>query len=77
MSITPPKSHDVLVEVAARLSRAAPNTWTEFTAAFAAYTDDRKDGCVQAPADRILITQGKAQQCVELLSLLKQAIKQK
>lgn len=75
MSITPPKTHDQLMEVAARLSNAAPNTWAEFVRTFGAYTDARKDGCVQAPADRILITQGKAQQCVELFALFTNAIK--
>jgi hypothetical protein len=74
VSITPPKPHDELSAVAARLSRAAPNTWDEFIKAFEAYAAVRRDACVQAPADRVLIAQGRAQQCVELSSLFMNAI---
>ena len=74
MSITPLKPRDELALVAARLSRAAPSTWDEFIKIFEAYTADRKDSCVQAPADKILLAQGRAQQCVELSSLFKNAI---
>lgn len=73
MTVTPPKPKDELATVAARLSRAAPNTWVEFIKAFEAYTTERKDGCVQAAADKVLLAQGRAQQCVELSSLLTSA----
>ncbi len=75
MTVAPPKPHDVLTTVAARLSRAAPNTWDDFIAAFEAYTAVRRDACVLAPADKIFVQQGKAQQCAELLSLFSTAIK--
>ena len=74
MSVTPPKPHDELALVAARLSRAAPNTWDEFMKAFEDYTAVRRDACIQAPADRVLLAQGRAQQCVELSSLFSKAI---
>lgn len=70
MSVTPPKPHDDLTAAAARLSKAAPNSWDEFIKALVAYTDVRRDACVQVTVDRVQIAQGKAQQCVELLSLL-------
>jgi hypothetical protein len=75
VSVTPPKPKDVLSEAAARLSKAAPNTWVDFLAALNGYTRERMDACVQAPADKILVTQGKAQQCGELLTLLTNANK--
>ena len=74
MTVTPPKPHDELALVAARLSRAAPNSWDDFVRAFEAYAEVRRDACIQAPADRVLIAQGKAQQCVELSSLFSKAI---
>lgn len=77
MSVTPPKPKDELASAAARLSRAAPNTWADFMKAFEVYTADLKDACVHAAADKILLTQGRAQQCVDLSSLFTNAIKQK
>lgn len=74
MSVTPPKPKDELAIVAARLSRTAPNTWDDFIKAFEAYARERKDACVQAPADKVLVAQGRAQQCVELSSLFTNAI---
>lgn len=77
MSITPPKPKDVLATAAARLSRAAPNTWAEFMSAMDEYARERELACIHAPADKVLITQGKAQQSRELFSLLIDAAKQK
>ena len=77
MSVTPPKPHDELLAVASRVSRAAPNTWVEFLKAFEAYTDVRRDACVQSVADQVLINQGRARQCVELIALFNDAAKQK
>jgi hypothetical protein len=74
VSITPPKPKDELALAAAHLSRAAPNSWSDFVKAFEALTVERKDNCVQAPADRVLLAQGRAQQCVELSSLFTNAI---
>lgn len=77
MTITPPKPKDNLMSVAARLSRAAPNTWPELIEAFEVFTRDRESACVQAPSDKVLLAQGMARQCIELLTLLKDAAKQK
>ena len=77
MALTPPKPKDVLTDAAARLSRAAPKSWEEFTAALSEFARDRTDACVQAPSDRVLIAQGMARQCNELLALFIDAAKQK
>ena len=77
MSITPPKPKDVLELVAARLSKAAPNTWVEFMPALEEYTREIELACVRAPADGVLIAQGRARQLQELLTLFKNAAKQK
>lgn len=76
MTVTPPKPKDELQAVAARLSRAAPETWQAFIKAFEVYTDEARDACVQAPADKVLKAQGRAQQCVDLSALFTTAIKQ-
>jgi hypothetical protein len=77
VSPTPPKPKDNLELVAARLSRAAPNAWSDFVAAFEAFTRDRESACVQAPSDQVLLAQGMARQCIELRTLLNDASKQK
>jgi hypothetical protein len=77
VSVTPPKPKDVLVIAAARLSKAAPNSWTEVIAALEVYTREAELACVRAPADGVLIAQGKARQCEELLALFHDAAKQK
>lgn len=74
MSITPLKPKDELALAAARLSRATPNSWDDFLKRFEIYTTDRKNDCVQAPADKVLLMQGRAQQCVDLLTLFTNAI---
>jgi len=76
VSTTPPKPKDELQAVAARLSRAAPETWQAFIKAFEVYTNEARDACVQAPADKVLKAQGRAQQCVDLSSLFSSAHKQ-
>jgi len=76
VSITPPKPKDELQAVAARLSRAAPETWQAFIKAFDVYRAEAFDQCVQAPADKVLKAQGRAQQCVDLFSLFSTAHKQ-
>ncbi len=77
MSITPPKPKDRLTLAAARLSKAAPNTWVEFMSEFGEYLREKELACVQAPADRVLNAQGRAQQLQELCTLLLDAAKQK
>jgi len=77
VSTTPPKPKDKLALAAARLSKAAPNAWVEFMSDFGEYVRDRELACVQAPSDRVLNAQGRAQQLQELCSLLLDAAKQK
>lgn len=74
MTTTPNRPHDELMLVAARLSRATPNTWDEFLKAFEAYSSDRSRDCVAAPYDKIYLAQGRAQQCAELAKLFREAI---
>jgi hypothetical protein len=73
VSITPTKPHDELSIVAARLSRAAPNMWEEFVKAFDVYAATVAGACVHAASDKVLNAQGRAQQCADLSSLLKNA----
>lgn len=77
MSVTPPKPKDTLTLAAARLSKAAPNTWQEFIAALEPYAREAELACVRAPADGVLIMQGKARERHDLLTLLTDAAKQK
>lgn len=70
MSITPLKPKDNLALAAARLSKAAPNAWGDLVAAFSVYARERELACVQAPADKVLLAQGMARQCNELLTLI-------
>jgi hypothetical protein len=77
VSVTPPKPKDTLAIAAARLSKAAPNTWPDFVAALEAYAREAELACVRAPADGVLIAQGKARERHDLLTLLTDAAKQK
>ena len=77
MSVTPPKPHDELMLAAARLSRAAPNMYAEFLKAFEVFTTQAKDSVVNAASDKVLLAQGRARSCVELLGHLTDATKQK
>jgi len=77
VTVTPPRPKDNLATEAARLSRAAPNAWAPFVTAFEEFARDREIACVHAPADRVLLAQGMARQCIELLTLLNDASKQK
>jgi hypothetical protein len=77
VSVTPPKPKDELQSAADRLSRSAPNQWAEFIEAFVRLTEEKRDACVQSPADQVLLAQGKARQCVELLALFTAPAKQK
>jgi len=65
---------DELVMAAARLARSNPNTWGEFLKLFSEYTDQRKNECVQSPPETVVVAQGKAQQCAELLTLFSDVV---
>lgn len=77
MTVTPPKPKDVLATAAARLSKAAPNSWVDVLSAMEEYTRGIELACIRAPADGVLIMQGRARECRELLTLFKDAAKQK
>jgi hypothetical protein len=53
----------------------APREWSDFLAAFKAYTDNRRDQCVSSPSDAILAAQGRAQQCASLVRLFDECLK--
>jgi hypothetical protein len=54
---------------AAQLARRAPEEWDIFLIALAEHTDMRRDECVQAQPEMILVAQGRAQACVKLEAL--------
>ena len=74
MTVIPLRNQDNLAIVAARLKRAAPNAWGEFVASLEALYSEAATLCVQAPADQILMRQGRAQQLGELALDLKSCI---
>jgi hypothetical protein len=53
----------------------APREWSDFLAAFKAYTDNRRDQCISSPPDAILAAQGRAQQCASLVRLFDECLK--
>jgi hypothetical protein len=64
---------DDLTIKADRLARAGGPVWDDFLKAFAAYGEQRMAECVQAPSDKVFVTQGRAQECAALLDLLANA----
>lgn len=50
-----------LIVVAARLARAAPDSWDEFVRAHHAYEWDLAHRLVMSPPDAVYIAQGRAQ----------------
>lgn len=58
-----------LIIAAARISRAAPESWEQLLAAFRAYTDTQRDNCISSPVDNLQVAQGRAQACAALLRL--------
>lgn len=53
----------------AALSHRAPEEWAEFVAAFAEWTDHKRDECIGSNQETLSTTQGRAQACVELRKL--------
>lgn len=76
MSVIPLRNGDVLTMAAARMARANPVGWEEFRRALAAVSADRAALCVQAPADQVIVAQGRAQQLAELCTLFENAVAQ-
>lgn len=77
MSTTPFKPNDMLTIEANRVSRSAPTVWAEFMKAMVEYARQQELACIQAPADQVLLAQGKARQCQELLTLFTAQPKQR
>lgn len=69
MSIAPLRELDKLTMAAARLQRANPNGWKDFMDAFEGVAAAKTKECVQAPPDKVIVAQGRAQQCADLLDL--------
>ena len=61
-----------LSELCLLLRNANPEAWEAFVRSFADYTNEATLAMTDAPADKILITQGRAQQCRALLRLFKE-----
>lgn len=62
-----------LTLAADRLSRAAGPLWDEFLKAFELYGDKRVKECVAAPGDKVVVAQGRAQECTRLHELFANA----
>ena len=74
MTATPIRDEDALAIAAAKLKRAAGPLWDEFEKSFNIYTGKVMATAIQAPADKVMVSQGRAQQCVELSTLFSKAI---
>ncbi len=61
-----------LSELALRLRNASPEVWDMFVREFDAYTNEGMSAMSEAPPDKILIAQGRVQQCRALLRLFKE-----
>jgi hypothetical protein len=49
------------VRAAASLAHASPREWDAFMVELRAYGDRKRDDCIHAPADVVLVAQGRAQ----------------
>jgi len=58
-----------LVMASDRLARTAGPVWEDFLKAFAAYSANRVKECVQAPVDKVMVAQGRAQETAALFEL--------
>lgn len=58
-----------LVHRAAALARAAHPEWQEFLRAMQEYTDEIRDHCISSPVEALQVSQGRAQNCRDLLRL--------
>lgn len=66
---------DELNAKAAELGRMSGANWSAFIQAFKQYADTQQSLCVNAPAGEVQVMQGRARQCLELLSLFENAVK--
>jgi hypothetical protein len=65
-----------LIITASNLSRAAPEQWDKFVAAFEVSAGQKMAECISANIDMLAVAQGRAQACAALLALLKDCRKQ-
>ncbi len=68
------RDEDTLAIAAANIKRAAPKLWEEFEKAFNAVGAAQKEAAIQAPVDRVMVAQGRAQQCGAFSDLFSKAI---
>lgn len=64
-----------LIFASAKLARSAPETWEEFIRALSNYTDIQISNCISSPLEELQRAQGRAQNSVTLLRLLREALK--
>lgn len=64
-----------LTLASAKLARAAPQFWAEFTQALAAQTSTHVNALISSPPEQLPLAQGRAQSMTALLSLLETCIK--
>jgi hypothetical protein len=63
----------ILSVPAAALMRAAPVEWATFKEALKRYADEQRDNLVRASLDELQRSQGRAQQCSQLVALFEDA----
>ncbi len=61
-----------LSELCLLLRNANPEAWDGFVRSFSAYTHEAMLGMTESPADKLLLMQGRVQQCQALLRLFKE-----
>ena len=69
MPVVQPRTTDKITLAFAHMKRAAPAAWAELEIELNALLNQRATEVMNAPADRIFVAQGKAQQLHELVKL--------
>lgn len=59
---------------AAALARRAPEEWRAFLTAFKQYADAQRENLVRSSLDELQRSQGRAQNCSQLYTLLEDAV---
>jgi len=59
-----------LIFAAAALRRQSLEGFQNFVEAFRAFTETRRDECIRAPSEHLSVSQGRAQNCTEILRML-------
>ena len=60
---------------AAAIARSNPGDWRRFLEAFEEFAEVQINKCIDAHADDVRLAQGRAQQCKQLVTLFKDAVK--